>query len=234
MQDERAAVEVLRETLIRAVSHQMVANVPLGAFLSGGVDSSTVVAAMQHTSSRPVKTFTARFEYSPYDESPIARAVAAHLGSDHHEIMITNKSFDDEDLWRIVRHFGQPFLDSSAIPTYFVSREIRRNVTVALSGDGGDEIFAGYKFFADALSLDRLAWLPSSLLTAGSSMLECASKIPLVQKFCALRIARRAVQIARLPSNSRPGVIETLFDLDDLLRTVSPILQRRWKTFRIR
>ena len=229
LQDERAAVETLRETLIRAVSDQMVADVPLGAFLSGGIDSSTVVAAMQHVSGRPVKTFTARFEYAPYDESPIALAVAEHLGSDHHEIVITNKGFDDEDLWRIVRHFGQPFLDSSAIPTYFVSREIRRNVTVALSGDGGDEIFAGYKFFRDALNIDRLAFLPSPLLGAGSRALQLASKLPFLQKRTALRIARRAAQIARLPGNLRPGVIESLFDLDELVRTVSPTLQRRWE-----
>jgi asparagine synthase (glutamine-hydrolysing) len=229
LQDERAAVEALRETLIRAVKDQMVADVPLGAFLSGGIDSSTIVAAMQQTSSRPVKTFTARFEYAPFDESPVARAVAEHLGSDHHEIVITNNGFDDEDLSRIVRHFGQPFLDSSAIPTYFVSREIRRNVTVALSGDGGDEIFAGYTFFANALSLDGLAWLPGRLLAAGSRTLDFASRIPFVQKLSGPRIARRAAQIARLPANMRPGVIEDLFDLDELLRTASPILRRRWE-----
>jgi asparagine synthase (glutamine-hydrolysing) len=228
LQDEHAALEALRETLIRAVSDQMVADVPLGAFLSGGIDSSTVVAAMQQSASRPVKTFTARFEYAPYDESPIARAVAEHLGTDHHEVMVTNQSFDDEDLWRIIRHFGQPFLDSSAIPTYFVSREIRQHVTVALSGDGGDEIFAGYTFFQNALSIDRLASLPGPLLTAGGWALDLASKLPFVQKLSALRIARRAAQIARLPGNLRPGVIEDLFDLDELPRMVSPLLQCHW------
>jgi asparagine synthase (glutamine-hydrolysing) len=229
LQDEGAAIEALRETLIRAVSDQMVADVPLGAFLSGGIDSSTIVAAMQQTSNRPVKTFTARFEYAPYDESRIARAVAEHLGTDHHEVVITNKSFDDEDLWRIVRHFGQPFMDSSAIPTYFVSREIRRNVTVALSGDGGDEIFAGYPFFLQARSLDRLASLPSPLLTAGSRTLDFASKIPFALKLSALRMARRVMQVARLPSSLRPGAIDIIFDLDALLRIATPILHRRWE-----
>ena len=183
---------------------------------------------MQLSSSRPVKTFTARFEYAPYDESAIAREVAEHIGSDHHEIVITNKGFYDEDLWRIIRHYGQPFLDSSAIPTYFVSREIRRNVTVALCGDGGDEIFAGYKFFPNALRLDRLSRLPGALLTAGSRAIDFACKIPSLQNLSTLRIARRAAKIARLPSNLRPGVIEDLFDLDELFRMVSPILQRRW------
>ena len=84
LKDERAAVDGLRQTLVKAVSAQMVADVPLGAFLSGGIDSSTVVAAMQQASNRPVKTFTARFEHLPYDESPIARSVARHLGTDHH------------------------------------------------------------------------------------------------------------------------------------------------------
>ena len=229
LKDKRAAVEALRETLIRTVSNQMVADVPVGAFLSGGIDSSTIVAAMQHISSRQVKTFCVRFEHAPYDESPIARSVAAHLGTDHHEIVIRNKGFDDEDLWRIVRHFGQPFPDSSAIPMHFVSREIRQNVTVALGGDGGDEIFAGYKFFRNALSIDRLALLPRPLLTVGSRTLDFASKIPFVQKLSTFPIASRAAQIARLSGNLRPAMIENLFDLDDLRPIVSPILQRRWE-----
>jgi asparagine synthase (glutamine-hydrolysing) len=229
LQDERAAVETLRDTLIRTVRDQMVADVPLGAFLSGGIDSSTIVAAMQQISSRPVKTFTARFEYAPYDESHIARSVAEHLGTDHHEIVVTNKSFDDEDLWRIIRHFGQPFLDSSAIPTYFVSREIRQHVKVALSGDGGDEIFAGYTFFPNTLSVDKLASLPSPLLTAGSLAIDLASKVPFLQKMSSLRIARRAAQIAGLPSNLRPGVMESVFDRDHLFQAASPGLQCRWE-----
>jgi len=229
LQDERVAVGGLRDALLKAVSAQMVADVPLGAFLSGGIDSSTVVAAMHQVSSRPVKTFTVRFEHLPFDESPVARAVAEHLGSDHHEFVITNRSFDDEDLWRIVRHFGQPFMDSSAIPTYFISREIRQHVTVALSGDGGDEIFAGYPFFSHGISVDRLALLPDPLLRAGAWTLQFASGIPLLRNLAAIRLARRAMQIARLPYNRRPGVMETLFDLDALQATVSPLLQNRWR-----
>ena len=228
LRDERSAVEGLRDVLVRAVGAQMMSDVPLGAFLSGGIDSSTVAAAMYRASSRRVKTFTVRFEYLPFDESPIARAVAERLGSDHHEFVITNRSFQDEDLWRIVRHFGQPFLDSSAIPTYFISREIRQHVTVALSGDGGDEIFGGYPFFSDVLSVDRLASLPRPLLTAGGRVLEYSAKMSRLQGSAKLRQARRAIQIARLPYNRRPAAMETLFDLDDLQATASPVLRSRW------
>lgn len=228
LQDERVAVERLREVLVNGVRTQMMADVPLGAFLSGGIDSSTVAAAMHQASPRQVKTFTVRFEYLPFDESPIARAVAERLGSDHHEFVITNRSFQEEDLWRIIRHFGQPFLDSSAIPTYFISQEIRQYVTVALSGDGGDEIFAGYPFFSDALNVDRLALLPDMLLTAGARTLDYAAGISRLQGFTQIRKARRAFQIARLPYNRRPGAMETLFDLDALQATASHLLQRRW------
>lgn len=229
LQDVRAATEELRAILFRAVRAQMVADVPLGAFLSGGIDSSTIVAVMQQISTRPVKTFTARFEHAPYDESHIARAVASHLGTDHQEIVITNKSFDDEDLWRIIRHFGQPFLDSSAIPTYLVSREIRQHVTVALSGDGGDEVFGGYNFFSDTISLDRLGWLPASLLQMGSRGLDLLSRAPLLQKASSLRVARRALQIASLSANVRPGVMESIFERDGLLQVASQNLRDRWQ-----
>ena len=116
--DLSAAREAVRTGLFQAVRRQMRSDVATRAFLSGGVDSSAVVAAMQHQSPAPVRTFTVRFEYEPYDESPIARRVAAHLGTEHHEFTITNAGFTPDDLWRVVEHVGQPFWDSSAIPTY--------------------------------------------------------------------------------------------------------------------
>lgn len=228
LQNEHAAVEMLRSILVGAVSEQMVADVSLGAFLSGGIDSSTIVAAMQRVSSKPVKTFTARFEYAPFDESHVARSVAEHLGTDHHEIMVTNSGFDSEDLWRIIQHFGQPFLDSSAIPTYFVTREIGKHVKVALSGDGGDEIFAGYNFFSDSLRVDRLALLPEALLRRGSRAIDLLSRGPLLQKTSSIRKARRAAEIAGMPRNMRPGVMECIFDRVELFRAASPSLQSRW------
>lgn len=228
LRDERLAVELLRDTVTRAVQNQMVADVPLGSFLSGGIDSSTVVAAMQRCSRRPIKTFTARFEYAPFDESQIANCVADHLGTDHHEIVVTNGGFNDEDLWRIIRHFGQPFLDSSALPMYFVSREIRQHVTVALSGDGGDEIFAGYKLFLDMRKIDSLARIPRPLSHAAGRTIDFLTTVPPFRDMSMLRIARRAQQMANMPANLRPGALESIFDTAELVESASPLLSTQW------
>ena len=135
--------ERFRETFTGAVERQMVADVPLGAFLSGGVDSSAVVSAMQRVSAEPVRTFTIGFEDSRFDERPHAERIARHLGCVH-----TQRVVQLEDASRILpalaRCYDEPFADSSAIPTWYLSRLAREHVTVALSGDGGDELFAGY------------------------------------------------------------------------------------------
>jgi len=137
------AVAELESLLARAVGGQMLADVPLGAFLSGGIDSSTIVALMQLQSSRPIKTFTIGFEQTDFDESPHAAAVARHLGTDHVTLRLTGQQARDV-IPRLPQLYCEPFSDSSQIPTFLVASLARRHVTVALSGDAGDELFAGY------------------------------------------------------------------------------------------
>jgi asparagine synthase (glutamine-hydrolysing) len=153
---EAEAIERLRETLESSVALRLQSEVPLGAFLSGGVDSSLIVAIAQRKSNRPLKTFSIGFPIAEYDETRYARRVAEHLGTEHHEFQVTPDGV--QILPQLIWHYDEPFADSSAIPTWYVSQLTRQHVTVALSGDGGDELFAGYpryKAVALAAALDR-------------------------------------------------------------------------------
>jgi asparagine synthase (glutamine-hydrolysing) len=165
---EREAAEALREKLTESVRLRMISDVPLGAFLSGGIDSSIVVGLMANLSSTPVKTFSIGFEEADYNELDHARRVSQLWGTDHHEFIVKPDALSI--LPKLVRHFGEPFADSSAIPTFYISEMTRRSVTVALTGDGGDESFAGYeRYFANRVA-DRLQKIPGFGLAARAAL----------------------------------------------------------------
>lgn len=155
------ATEELEKRLRRSVRWHMQSDVPYGAFLSGGVDSSVVAALMQAESRHPVKTFTLGFSERTHDESPYARAVAAHLGTEHHELIL-NADDVPSLVPEVAAHYDEPFADGSSIPTFLISRFARQHVTVCLSGDGGDELFAGYPRYFWAGRIERWRdWLTS-------------------------------------------------------------------------
>ena len=165
---EEAAGEV-RRLLEKAIRRRLVADVPLGAFLSGGIDSSAIVALMASTIGEPVTTFTIGFEdRDGFDERPFARAIARQFGTEHHEEVVHPEAVDLVE--QLVWHHDQPFGDSSAIPTYLLNQVARRHVTVALSGDGGDELFAGYERFAAGLAVDYLLRVPHWARDAGERL----------------------------------------------------------------
>jgi asparagine synthase (glutamine-hydrolysing) len=154
-----AAAAEVRSKLRAAVERRLIADVPLGAFLSGGIDSSTVVALMAQATDRPVSTFTIGFDdFDGYDERPYARTVAKRYRTEHTEFVV--KPDATELIERLVWHYDEPFGDSSALPTFVLSELTRGHVKVALCGDGGDELFAGYERFAAALAIARYQRLP--------------------------------------------------------------------------
>ncbi len=165
--DEEEALAELERLLRQSLQGQMIADVPLGAFLSGGIDSSTIVALMQAISPRPIRTFSIGFQETEYNEAPFAKAVAKHLGTDHTEMYVT-----PAEALEVIPHlptiYDEPFSDSSQIPTFLLSRLTRRHVTVSLSGDAGDELFAGYNRYFLALRLWKTLeqipfWLRNSI-----------------------------------------------------------------------
>jgi asparagine synthase (glutamine-hydrolysing) len=213
-----------RGLMLRAVERQLVSDAPLGVFLSGGIDSSVVTACARKFG--PVDTFSIAFDDPRYDESPYAREVAKHLRTNHHEFRVTPNVI--EDLPKLAAVFGEPFADSSAIPTHYLSRETRKHVKVALSGDGGDELFGGYDRYRAMQLAHRLRGVPRAVgriarpWTAGHPK----SKLSRAARFAAslgledaarydsyMRIFEDATIAALLPDipERGPGVVESTF-----------------------
>lgn len=165
------AIEQLETLLLDAVGQQMMSDVPLGAFLSGGIDSSTIVALMQHLSERPVHTFSIGFHEARYNEAEFAKAIAGHLGTHHTELYVGDTDLRDV-IPRLPAMYDEPFADSSQIPTFLVAELARQHVTVALSGDGGDELFGGYDRYQQGASfLKMLRKIPQPMRAFGAGAL---------------------------------------------------------------
>ena len=217
--NEAEALSLLDKTLRESVALQAIADVPLGAFLSGGIDSSLIVALMQTQSERPVQTFTVGFDEAGFDESPYAFAVARHLGTDHHELRV---SADDARsvIPLLPQLYDEPFADSSQIPTYLVCKAARQNVTVALSGDAGDELFGGYnRYLWGERVWKQFAWLPRPLRQVFGATIQ---QIPTGVWDGFGRMLPGSHEIARLgdKANKLANRLKTVKSLDDLYRSL--------------
>ena len=219
IQSETEAVAALDAALRGAVALQAVADVPLGAFLSGGVDSSTIVALMQAQSSRPVQTFTVGFDETGFDESPHALAVAQHLGTEHHALRVTAA-----DALAVIpllpAMYDEPFADSSQIPTHLVSKAARQHVTVALSGDAGDELFGGYnRYFWGQRVWSRVGWMSPVLRQGLGAGIQ---HIPVAAWDALGRALPGAHGVARLGDKAHKLAyrLKTVESVDDLYRSL--------------
>ncbi len=216
----------------------MIADVSLGAFLSGGVDSSAVVAAMAEQSTNPVKTFAIGFEEQEVNELPQARRVAELFGTDHHEFVVRPNAVDD--IPRLVRHYGEPFSNASAIPSFYLADTARKHVTVALNGDGGDETFAGYPRYASMAMMDRLDRVPQVVRQAAGALgrhLPSRGRIDSWPE----RIRRASTAVALSPADRYFGYISRFGGLDrdalytpEFKRRLAPfdcadLIRRRWE-----
>ncbi len=221
------ALDRLDVLLERSVALRLRSDVPLGVYLSGGIDSSLVAAAAARQTEGPIQTFSIGFGERGFDESAHAAAVAGRLGARHHAFRA------EADLLgllpRLANHFGEPFADSSALPMWLLAKETRRSVTVALSGDGGDEGFAGYSWYAAADGLRRAAdWVPPKVAAAGAGLLQAA---PLRRSRVFGRAGRALAMLGAGDAASRFQRQRALFSPEDLRMLRGPRLARASNSF---
>ena len=196
--DDQEAVAELDRLLKESVRDRMIADVPLGAFLSGGIDSSTIVAMMQAQSTRPVKTFTIGFQEAGYNEAEYAKEIAAHLKTDHTELYVSSGDAMNV-IPQLPTMFDEPLGDSSQIPTYLVSKLARQSVTVSLSGDGGDELFGGYSRYMNSLNVWGLVgWVPQPVRQTAGMFFDQVSKVGWNKITSHGRLATRFYHLAKI------------------------------------
>jgi asparagine synthase (glutamine-hydrolysing) len=223
--DDHEAVESVREALLDSVQRHLHADVPVACFLSGGIDSAAIVAAAVQRSSRPVRTFTVRWVDSPRDESAVARSVAAHLGTEHAELPIETGSFDADEFWHIVEHLSQPFVDSSVLPTYALTREMRKHVPVAISGDGGDEVFGGYNEYGHYQSLAAASTLLNPRFAAAAlRTLGTVRTAPGMHNLAPLRLTHRALDALASENGLAPWNVNNLMSAEEYRTLVHPAM----------
>ncbi len=211
------ALEALAKDAVRL---RLRSDVPLGVFLSGGIDSSLVTALAAKESAQPIRTFSIQFDHAAFDESAHAAAVAAHTGTIHETFTVHAEVL--ELIPSLAWHYGEPFADSSAIPTWILSQHTRQRVTVALGGDGGDEAFLGYKWYATAASLERLArWCPPALAAALGSALTPVAALP-----GAGRLARALTMLGTAPAGRRFAAQRSFINAHESRTLLGPALQQ--------
>jgi asparagine synthase (glutamine-hydrolysing) len=216
--EAREALEAELETAARL---RLIADVPLGAFLSGGVDSSLVVALMARAGARPIRTFSIGFDEAAYNELPFAREVAERFGTEHHEFVVRPDAL--AVLPALIWHYNEPYADSSAIPTYYLARETRRHVTVALNGDGGDESFGGY----DRYQANRLARVFDAVpLGVRRALARAVARLPAGPVRSLRRRAIRLLEAAAQPRERRYARWITHFDPETKARLCTPDFAR--------
>jgi len=208
---QEEAIECIEPLLEKSVQRQTIGDVPIGAFLSGGIDSSSIVALLQRQSSEPIKTFNVKFEDQAYDESRIAKKVAQYYGTDHHEIFVPNLDFDEDIFWNIIDHIGLPFRDSSAIPTHLISKEISKYTKVALSGDGGDEVFGGYDLYQWYQKILRVRKVGRPILQLANTFVSAAQSLPITDQLSIIRKLKRGLDTSLMHLEDIPIALNEMF-----------------------
>ena len=220
--DEEAIIKEVLAILGDAVRLRLVSDVPVGFFLSGGVDSSAVLALAAEASGQPLETFSVGFKEARYDEREHARYVAKRFGTRHHECLLEPRGI--EIIEQIAWHTDEPFADPSALPTWHLSQLTRRHVKVALSGDGGDEMFAGYDSYRGHVLSERLRRLPGFVRNAAAAVVRGLPASDAGRRFAHLRLARN-IEDARLEAGSRFAAKQQVAFRRDYLAGISPYLE---------